>query len=99
MKALAIIETNVADPSWIDEYTKQVTPMLLKYGGRYLTRTNSIDLIEGAEKPHFSVVAEFPSKEIALEFYNSQEYAPYKKSRLTGSSSKFLLVNVENGAG
>lgn len=98
MKVLAIIETNVTNPSWIENYTKNVTPMVLKYGGRYLTRTNNIDLIEGPEKPHFSVVAEFPSKEIALEFYNSQEYAPYKNSRLSGSSSRFLLVAMENGA-
>ena len=98
MKVLAVIETNVTDPSWIEEYTKHVTPMVLKCGGRYLTRTADVELVEGDEKPQFSVVAEFPSREIALEFYNSGEYEPYKKSRLAGSVCKFLLVSVENGA-
>ncbi|HEY6530210.1 MAG TPA: DUF1330 domain-containing protein [Cellvibrionaceae bacterium] len=98
MKVLAIIETMVINPSWIEEYTKNVTPIVLRYGGKYITRSSNIELIEGAEKPHFSVVAEFPSKERAVEFYNSQEYEPYRKSRLIGSASKFLLVNVENSA-
>ncbi len=98
MKTLAVIETNITDPSWIDEYTKNVTPMLLSVGGKYITRSSNIDLIEGVEKPQFSIIAEFPSKEIAMEFYNSEEYSPYKKSRLAGSISKFLLVSVENGA-
>lgn len=98
MKTLAVIETNVTDPSWIEEYTNKVTPMLLQFGGKYITRSSNIELVEGADKPQFSVVAEFPSKEIAIAFYNSEEYAPYKKARLSGSVSKFLLVSVENGA-
>ena len=98
MKTLAVIETNVIDPSWIEEYTKKVTPILLSFGGKYLTRSGNIELVEGVEKPQFSVIAEFPSKEIAVAFYNSEEYAPYKKSRLAGSVSKCLLVSVENGA-
>lgn len=98
MKTLAVIETNVIDPSWIEEYTNNVTPMLARVGGKYITRTSNVELIEGTEKPQFSVIVEFPSKEIAIAFYNSEEYAPYKKSRLAGSRSKFLLVSVENGA-
>lgn len=96
MKHLAIIETNITNPSWIETYVKQVTPMLAGYGGRYLTRSSAIELLEGSAKPHFSVVAEFPSKEAALHFYHSEEYAPYKTARLNGSTSKFMLVAVEN---
>ncbi|HSC66537.1 MAG TPA: DUF1330 domain-containing protein [Cellvibrio sp.] len=98
MKAMAIIETNVIDPSWIEDYSKNVTPMLLRCGGKYLTMTSNVELLEGFDKPQFSVVVEFPSREVALEFYNSEEYAPYKRSRLAGSICKFLLVSVENGA-
>ncbi|MBJ7538044.1 DUF1330 domain-containing protein [Marinomonas transparens] len=98
MTVLAIIETNITDPSWIEAYTKEVTPMVLDLGGRYLTRTDNIELLEGDEKPQFSVVVEFPSKEVALGFYHSKEYEPYKKARHAGSTSKFLLVPIENGA-
>jgi uncharacterized protein (DUF1330 family) len=98
VKILAVIETNVINPSWIEDYTKNVTPIVLSYGGKYITRSSNIELVEGAEKPHFSVIAEFPSKERAIAFYNSAEYEPYRASRLAGSTSKFLLVTVENSA-
>jgi len=96
MKVIAIIETNISDPSWIEEYTKNVTPMLSEIGARYLTRTNNIELIEGSDKPQFSVIAEFPSREVAHKFYGSEKYKPYRLERQNGSSSKFLLVDVEN---
>ncbi|TBR38441.1 DUF1330 domain-containing protein [Marinomonas agarivorans] len=97
MKVLAIIATNITDPSWVAEYTEKVTPMVSKVGGRYLTRTAQVDLIEGHEKPQFSIVVEFPSKEVATAFYDSEEYRPYRNARLQGSTNQFLLVAVENG--
>lgn len=98
MKHLIIVESNVRTPRWIPEYFRNVIPLVTKYGGRYLTRTSSIELLEGdALKPQYSVIAEFPSKESALEFYNSDEYKPFKEARQAGSDSKLLLVAIENG--
>lgn len=97
MKYFAIVSTDVTDPSWIQEYIDRVTPMLSRRGARYLTRTDRIELIEGENKPQFQVVTEFPSREAALEFYNSEEYAPFKTARLRGARSTFLLLPVENG--
>ncbi|MGI5310018.1 DUF1330 domain-containing protein [Rheinheimera sp. WS51] len=96
MSYLFIVETNITDPSWVNEYLLKVTPLVSRFGGKYLTRTSSIELLEGAEKPQFSLVAQFPSKEDALGFYNSEEYEPFKHARQSGSASKFLLVPVEN---
>ncbi len=96
MKHYIIVETNVTNPGWIPDYLKNVTPMVEKFGGKYLTRTSNIQLLEGnSEIPQFSLIAEFPSKESATNFYNSTEYEPYKKARQKGSSSKFLLVPAE----
>lgn len=98
MKVLAIIESNVSDPSWIEEYTNKVTPMLTEIGAKYITRTDKVDLLEGSRRPQFSVVVEFPSKDIALNFYHSEEYKPFKEARLKGASGQFLLVNIENAS-
>ena len=98
MKHLFIVETNINNPSWIQDYLAKVTPLLSKYSGRYITRTSSVELLEGSEKPQYSLVAEFSTKDKALEFYNSEEYAPYKKARQSGSVSKFMLVPVENAS-
>lgn len=96
MNYLLIVETNITDPSWINDYLKDVTPLLSLFGGKYLTRTSAIELLEGTDKPQFSLVAQFPSKEDALDFYNSDHYQPFKQARQSGSVSKFLLVPVEN---
>ncbi|WP_047046531.1 DUF1330 domain-containing protein [Vibrio mexicanus] len=97
MKHLLIVETNITNQSWVQEYLEKVTPILAKFSGKYLTRTSSIELLEGEEKPQYSLVAEFPSKDDALDFHSSEEYAPLKAARQSGSDSKFLLVPVENG--
>jgi uncharacterized protein (DUF1330 family) len=97
LEYLIIVETNITNPAWVNDYLVKVTPMVSSHGGRYITRTQNIDLLEGDKAPQFSLVAEFPTKEAALSFYNSEEYQPFKESRQEGSSSKFLLVPVENG--
>ncbi|MGB0936739.1 MAG: DUF1330 domain-containing protein [Colwellia sp.] len=96
MKHLLIVETKITDPSWVQEYLVNVTPLLAKYSGKYLTRSSNIEVLEGNNKPQYSLVAEFTSKDNALAFYTSEEYAPYKAARQNGSSSKFLLIPIEN---
>lgn len=96
MSYLFIVETNITDQTWINDYLLNVTPLVSLFGGKYLTRTSSIELLEGTGKPQFCLVAQFPSKEDALGFYNSEEYKPFKQARQSGSASKFLLVPVEN---
>lgn len=71
--------------------------MVESYEGNYIARTNKVDLLEGeGSAPQFSLIAEFPSKELALAFYNSPEYQPYKEARQSGSNSKFLLIARED---
>lgn len=96
MKHYVIIESNVTDPAWVSDYLQKVTPMLEEYGGRYLTRTPNVQLIEGdAPPPQFSLLAEFPTKEAFEAFYHSSEYEPFKTARLQGSRSRMLLVPAE----
>ena len=97
MRHLLIVETNITNPSWVQDYLTKVTPVLSKYSGKYLTRTSNIELLEGEEKPQYSLVAEFSTKEDAIAFHSSEEYAPLKAARQSGSVSRFLLVPVENG--
>jgi len=42
------------------------------------------------------VIVEWPSKEVALAFYDSEEYRPYRQSRLAGAKNEFLLVAGED---
>lgn len=96
MEYLMIVETDITDPSWVAEYLAKVTPLVISCGGCYITRSSNIELLEGPRKPQYSLVAKFPSKDAALKFYNSVEYAPFKEARQNGSLSRFLLVPLEN---
>lgn len=96
MKHYVLVETNVTNPAWIADYLKAVTPMVEQHGGRYLTRTANISVVEGDDgAPQFALLAEFPSKAAFEEFYNSEEYQPYKQARQKGSTSKMLIVAAE----
>ena len=97
MKYYAIGEIEVTDPSWVPNYLKNVTRMVEERGGRYLSRTSNIVQLEGERKPsQVVVVIEWPSKEAAQAFYESEEYRPYLKSRLAGARNRMLLVAGED---
>lgn len=71
--------------------------MVERRGGRYLARTPNVERIEGQRKvlPLF-LILEWPSKEEALEFYESEEYRPYREKRIAGARNEFLLVAGED---
>ncbi|MHB8242178.1 MAG: DUF1330 domain-containing protein [Solirubrobacteraceae bacterium] len=97
MKFYAVAELDVSDPGWVREYVTRVTPMVERRGGRYLARTASIEQIEGERTPpQISMIVEWPSKEAAEEFYESEEYRPYRESRKRGARNELLLIAGED---
>jgi uncharacterized protein (DUF1330 family) len=42
------------------------------------------------------VTDEWPSKEAAVSFYESEAYRPYRQNRLSGAKNEFLLVAGED---
>lgn len=92
MAGYLIARVNVTDPEQYRKYT-QVTPELIaSFGGRFIVRGNPPVTLEGPEETHRIVVIEFPSRERALEFYNSPEYAEARKLRLNASVGSFIAV-------
>ena len=66
-------------------------------GGRYLARTSKVQRIEGERTPgQLVLIIEWPSKEAAEEFYDSEEYRPYRGLRQAGARNEFLLVAGED---
>jgi uncharacterized protein (DUF1330 family) len=97
MKFYAIAEMDITDPRWIGDYVNNVTGMVERRGGRYLSRTGRIEKIEGERTPpHAVVLIEWPSKEVAEEFYASEEYKPYREARGQGARNEFMLVAGED---
>jgi uncharacterized protein (DUF1330 family) len=93
----AVAELDVTDPSWVHDYVAEVTPMVERRGGRYLARSARIEKIEGERTPpQVFLIIEWPSKQTANEFYESEEYRPYRESRREGARNEFVLVAGED---
>ena len=81
MKAYWIARVNVNDKEAYAEYAKRVSPALKKYNGRFLAKGGKFLILEGKNEYERNVVIEFPSFEIAKEFYNSKAYQEAKSFR------------------
>lgn len=93
MKCYAVAELDIIERTWVRDYVQDVTRMVEKRGGRYLARTNDLERLEGEGKnPQVFLIIEWPSKEAAKAFYDSEEYRPYRSRRLAGSKGEFVLV-------
>jgi uncharacterized protein (DUF1330 family) len=100
MKYYAVAELDVTDPSWVRDYVTNVTPIVERRGGRYLARTAAVEKIEGERPtPQLLLIVEWPSKDAAEEFYDSEEYRPYREARRLGARNEFLLGAGEDGNG
>jgi uncharacterized protein (DUF1330 family) len=100
MSCYFIATIDVTDKSWVRAYLKEVTPLVERHGGRYLARTPKVEILEGGRKPPgVCVILEFPSREAALAFYESPEYAPHRRARQAGAVNEGMLVAGEDFAG
>jgi uncharacterized protein (DUF1330 family) len=93
MNYYAVAELSVTDPTWVRSYVADVTPMVERYGGRYLARTTGVEKMEGERTPpQVFLIIEWASKEAADAFYESEEYRPYREARRAGAENEFFLV-------
>lgn len=97
VKHYAVAELDVTDPGWVRDYVAEVTPMVERHGGRYLSRSTRIEHLEGERTPpQLMLIIEWPSKEAADRFYESEEYRPHREARRAGARNQFLLVSGED---
>jgi uncharacterized protein (DUF1330 family) len=97
MKYYSVAEIEITDQSWIPAYVENVTRLVEQGGGRYLARTSKIEKLEGERTvPQIFLIIEWPSKDVAKAFYESDEYRPYRQSRIDGARNEFLLVAGED---
>jgi len=97
VKHYAVAELDVTDPAWVADYVTHTTRLVEAHGGRYLARTPRVDRLEGERDPRtIFLLIEWPSKEAAEAFYESEEYRPYRERRIAGSNGEFFLVAGED---
>jgi uncharacterized protein (DUF1330 family) len=95
MPAYLFIKTRVTDPDRYQEYVKAVRPFAEKYGSRYLVRSCPVEVLEGDPSEwgnFFLLVSEFPSAEMAREFWRSQDYAAIRALRAEAGEVHVVLA-------
>jgi uncharacterized protein (DUF1330 family) len=97
MRYYAVAELDVTDSAWVGGYVANVTEMVERHGGRYLARTAQIEQVEGERTPpQIYVLIEWPSKQAADAFYESEEYRPHREARRNGARNEFFLIAGED---
>jgi uncharacterized protein (DUF1330 family) len=84
-----IAQVKVNDDSWIPDYAANVHDIVYKHGGKYLSRSGNITMLEGDESTaNLVALIEFPTSEALHALVNDPDYAPYAAGTipyLTGS--------------
>ena len=100
MKCYTIAELDVTDRAWVRDYVANVTKLVEEGGGRYLARTGQVEKLEGDRPlPQVTVIVEWPTREAAIAFYESDAYRPYREQRLAGARNQLVLVAGEDMTG
>ena len=93
MATYMIVDVNIHDVDAYEIYKSQVTPIIEKFGGKYLVRGGAHEVLENdLWSPTRMVMVRFPDKKSALDFIHSDEYAPVKKMRRDNSDGTVLIV-------
>jgi len=95
--AYIIIEMKISDPEQYKEYMAQAPACVKEFGGEYIVRGGTHEVLEGSWQPQRLVLLKFPSFEQAKAFYDQGRYPAVRKLRL-GATEFFNMVLVEGVA-
>ena len=97
MAAYVIAHIDVKDPVKYEDYKKMSPVSIGKFGGRFIARGGSVEVLEGTWEPKRLVLLEFPSAEAARQWYESEDYAPAKALRQATSTGDLVMVEGVGG--
>jgi uncharacterized protein (DUF1330 family) len=91
MVAYVVLQIEITDPGKHAKYREIATPIVEKYGGRYLARGGKMEVIEGESLSRI-VIVEFPSIKRFKSFYHAPEYQEAKVLRQSATRGNMLVV-------
>ena len=93
MTAYIIVEVDVMDSERYEEYKEMTPPTIAKFGGRFVSRGEKIENLEGARDPARIVIIEFETRELAKSWWESEDYRPARELRQKIAATRMILVN------
>lgn len=92
----AIITVKIKDREKFMEYVKGHIPSVLQYGGKFRFEGIAVEDIENSafagDRSDLVVIQEWPAKENFYEWWNSEEYKPWKEMRPQGADVTVTLT-------
>jgi len=92
MTALVIVDLTPINKEKLTAYSAEAAKTLVTYGGEFLAKGAIIPL-HGKSEFTTKVVIQFPSKQNALDWYNSDKYQEIIQLREDGMTSQFHLID------
>src|ERR1700730_2577319 len=97
MSAYVIVEIEITDPVGYEEYKKQASATVHKYGGKYIVRGGKAEVLEGDWNPKRIVILQFESMDRAKEWLNCGEYREPRKLRHKTAKTNMIVVEGFDG--
>ena len=96
MTAYIISRVSISDAEAMKGYMADAPESVYTYGGKYLVRTSDIMALEKDADYQRMVVVEFPDKNAALAWYNSEDYRELRDIRWKSADAHIVVVPGEN---
>ena len=92
MAGYLIAHIEVTDPEAFEAYRAVVPAVIAKFGGRYLVRGGTVEVLEGELPMPRLVIVAFDSVDQVRRFYDSPEYQEILPLRLGASKGSVAIV-------
>lgn len=100
MTAYVVALVKVTDDTWIPSYATEGAEVIARHGGRYISRSANVDVIEGADNDiDLIALIEFPDKDAVHRLFADPAYAPHGEARRGGSVTRLFLIGNTDAAG
>jgi len=91
MTALVIVDLSPIDAEPLSAYSSEAASTLVSFGGEFVAK-GDIHVLHGESPFQKKVVIQFPSREKAMDWYNSEAYQAIVPLRDSGMRSQFHLL-------
>ena len=92
MPAYVIADVKITDPETYRRYVELVPATIAAFGGRYLARGGTVEVLDGDQQLNRMVILEFEDIERVHAWWNSEAYRGPRALREASAESTILLV-------
>jgi uncharacterized protein (DUF1330 family) len=91
MSACVVVHANIKNPDKLKAYASAAGPTVAAHGGEFLARGPS-EALAGDDPHQIMVVIQFPSRQAASDWYNSDAYQAIIPTRDEAMDANFVVA-------